>query len=291
VAGAELPGHKFSPHQSDLRYGPLGWQVFPLRNRRRGVLIPIPTDQELSSVRQWRTPDAVHWHNPALWTVALQRSLPCDSLILTCERGDGEANSNTNRDPEIPFRPKHRHRLRSLSRWITGATGITRCPPRRRRTLRQLRFISVSRLIRISALTATESDSAIHQDNQCEKLLLVHNLPPPTGMVDCHHPKNQLSERAERQSVAVRNSGSSSHDAGLRMRKLETTAVRISQGKMSCQGAIIINLALLIFPLHALAWNIPGHMLSGGIAYQIVQRERPNDDFSGSLSLREQSLV
>jgi len=203
----------------------------------------------------------------------------------------GEANSNANRDPEIPFRPKHRHRLRSLSRWISGATGITRCPPRRRRTLRQLRFISASRLIRISALTATESDSAIHQDNQCEKLLLVHNLPPPTGMVDCHHPKNQLSERAERQSVAVRNSGSSSHDAGLRMRKLGTTAVRISQGKMSCQGAIIINLALLIFPLHALAWNIPGHMLSGGIAYQIVQRERPNDDFSGSLSLREQSLV
>ena len=59
------------------------------------------------------------------------------------------------------------------------------------------------------------------------------------------------------------------------MRKLGATAVRISQGKMSCQGAIIINLALLIFLLHALAWNIPGHMLSGAIAYQILQRERP----------------
>jgi len=45
---------------------------------------------------------------------------------------------------------------------------------------------------------------------------------------------------------------------------------------MSCQDAIIINLALLIFPLHALAWNIPGHMLSGAIAYQILQRENPS---------------
>src|SRR5690242_10046360 len=60
------------------------------------------------------------------------------------------------------------------------------------------------------------------------------------------------------------------------MRKLGTTAARISQFKMSCQGAIIINLALLIFPLHALAWNISGHMLSGTIAYQILQRENPS---------------
>src|SRR6476659_146228 len=45
---------------------------------------------------------------------------------------------------------------------------------------------------------------------------------------------------------------------------------------MSCQGAIIINLALLIFPLHALAWNIPGHMLSGAIGYRILQRENPS---------------
>jgi len=28
----------------------------------------------------------------------------------------------------------------------------------------------------------------------------------------------------------------------------------------------MINFALLIFPLHTLAWNIPGHMLSGAIA-------------------------
>jgi hypothetical protein len=60
------------------------------------------------------------------------------------------------------------------------------------------------------------------------------------------------------------------------MRKLGTTAVRISQGKMSCQGAIITNFALPIFPLRALAWNIPGHMLSGAIGYQIVQRENPS---------------
>src|SRR5690349_16077709 len=60
------------------------------------------------------------------------------------------------------------------------------------------------------------------------------------------------------------------------MRKLGTTAARTSQFKISCQGAIIINLALLIFPLHALAWNIPGHMLSSAIAYQILQRENPS---------------
>src|SRR6476660_9889415 len=81
---------------------------------------------------------------------------------------------------------------------------------------------------------------------------------------------------------------SSSHDAGLRMRKLRTTAARISQCKMSCQGAIIINLALLIFLLHALAWNIPGHMLSGAIAYQILQRENPAT-ITGILSVLEKN--
>ena len=69
---------------------------------------------------------------------------------------------------------------------------------------------------------------------------------------------------------------SSSHDADLRMRKLGTTAARINRRQMSCQGAIMINFALLIFPLHTLAWNIPGHMLSGAIAYQILQRENPS---------------
>src|SRR5690349_19344488 len=34
--------------------------------------------------------------------------------------------------------------------------------------------------------------------------------------------------------------------------------------------AILINL-----PFNAFAWNIPGHMLSGAIAYQILQRENP----------------
>jgi len=33
---------------------------------------------------------------------------------------------------------------------------------------------------------------------------------------------------------------------------------------------------VVLRPLHALAWNIPGHMLSGGIAYQILQRENPS---------------
>jgi len=62
----------------------------------------------------------------------------------------------------------------------------------------------------------------------------------------------------------------------LRMRKLGTTAATISRRKMSCQGAIIMSFVLLKLPLDALAWNIPGHMLSGSIAYQILQSENPN---------------
>ena len=76
VGGAELPGLTFSPHQSDLRCGPLGWQVFPLRDRRRGVLIPIPPIKSfhrfVNGVRL-----TVNWHNPALWL-----SPPPASLIL-----------------------------------------------------------------------------------------------------------------------------------------------------------------------------------------------------------------
>jgi len=34
-------------------------------------------------------------------------------------------------------------------------------------------------------------------------------------------------------------------------------------------------LTLAVSPLPALAWNIPGHMLSGAIAYQVLQQERP----------------
>jgi len=45
-------------------------------------------------------------------TVALQRSLPCDSLILTVNGAMGEANSKTNRDPEYHFVQKQRHGLR-----------------------------------------------------------------------------------------------------------------------------------------------------------------------------------
>jgi hypothetical protein len=42
--------------------------------------------------------------------------------------------------------------------------------------------------------------------------------------------------------------------------------------------ALIASLALLALaalPLPASAWNIPGHMLSGAIAYQILQQENP----------------
>ena len=35
----------------------------------------------------------------------------------------------------------------------------------------------------------------------------------------------------------------------------------------------IVLLALVVLPLPALAWNIPGHMLSGAMAYQFLENE------------------
>jgi S1/P1 Nuclease len=39
--------------------------------------------------------------------------------------------------------------------------------------------------------------------------------------------------------------------------------------------AALVLLTLAVFPLPALAWNIPGHMLSAAIAYQVLQQENP----------------
>jgi len=36
-----------------------------------------------------------------------------------------------------------------------------------------------------------------------------------------------------------------------------------------------VVVGLVTLPFDGLAWNIPGHMLSGAIAYQILQRESP----------------
>lgn len=37
-----------------------------------------------------------------------------------------------------------------------------------------------------------------------------------------------------------------------------------------------MSVAVLALPSLLAAWNIPGHMLSGAIAYQILQRENPS---------------
>jgi hypothetical protein len=37
----------------------------------------------------------------------------------------------------------------------------------------------------------------------------------------------------------------------------------------------LVLLTLVVLPLPASAWNIPGHMLSGIIAYQVLQQENP----------------
>jgi hypothetical protein len=39
--------------------------------------------------------------------------------------------------------------------------------------------------------------------------------------------------------------------------------------------ASLVLLALAVLPFPASAWNIPSHMLSGIIAYQILQQENP----------------
>jgi len=39
--------------------------------------------------------------------------------------------------------------------------------------------------------------------------------------------------------------------------------------------AFLVLLTLPVLPFPALAWNIPGHMLSGAIAYQVLSLERP----------------
>jgi S1/P1 Nuclease len=39
--------------------------------------------------------------------------------------------------------------------------------------------------------------------------------------------------------------------------------------------AFVIVVTVIALPISASAWNIPGHMLSGIIAYQIVQQENP----------------
>jgi hypothetical protein len=39
--------------------------------------------------------------------------------------------------------------------------------------------------------------------------------------------------------------------------------------------ASLVLLTLAVLPLPVSAWNIPGHMLSAAIAYQVLQQESP----------------
>jgi hypothetical protein len=53
----------------------------------------------------------------------------------------------------------------------------------------------------------------------------------------------------------------------------------------------LIVASLVPFPFDGLAWNIPGHMLSGAIAYQILQRENPSTIPICALWFGEELLV
>jgi hypothetical protein len=39
--------------------------------------------------------------------------------------------------------------------------------------------------------------------------------------------------------------------------------------------ASVVVITVTVLPIPASAWNIPGHMLSAAIAYQILQQENP----------------
>ena len=39
--------------------------------------------------------------------------------------------------------------------------------------------------------------------------------------------------------------------------------------------AFVVVITVTALPISASAWNIPGHMLSAAIAYQILQQENP----------------
>jgi hypothetical protein len=58
---------------------------------------------------------------------------------------------------------------------------------------------------------------------------------------------------------------------------------------MRLTSRLLLTLAVLSLP--ASAWNIPGHMLSAAIAYQILQQENPQTIEKVKALLRETSLV
>ena len=56
-------------------------------------------------------------------------------------------------------------------------------------------------------------------------------------------------------------------------------------------AAAVALMMLSLLSSNSSAWNIPGHMLSGTIAYQILQRENPSDHSGRSISSGEKFLV
>jgi hypothetical protein len=53
----------------------------------------------------------------------------------------------------------------------------------------------------------------------------------------------------------------------------------------------LVLLTLAVLPLSASAWNIPGHMLSGAIAYQVLQQENQPTIEKVKAALEKTSLV
>jgi hypothetical protein len=55
--------------------------------------------------------------------------------------------------------------------------------------------------------------------------------------------------------------------------------------------ASVIVITVTGLPILAFAWNIPGHMLSAAIAYQVLQQERPQTIDQVKSRAGETSLV
>ena len=52
--------------------------------------------------------------------------------------------------------------------------------------------------------------------------------------------------------------------------------VRNDKSSRNCSMKVLFLVTILYSASPAAAWNIPGHMLNGAIAYQILQRENPS---------------
>jgi len=60
------------------------------------------------------------------------------------------------------------------------------------------------------------------------------------------------------------------NEGNFRIKGLYNYAIRTAVMKRLNAAVALVVVGLVIFPFDGLAWNIPGHMLSGAIGYRIL---------------------